>query len=505
MSLATFAKRMPFDAFGMPFYNPTPTTGLMDLDNNPKNMQDHSNQNQENQSRAVANQPSRRKSRNKAANQFIDNGPEAMQLQKLQEMADNSPQTERSRAFQEGENPSGMSNGANVAFPRSEASASTAQRVIKGIGVGGDSILGELIEILKRSADDEERRMYEDPGFELHVMDEVTNEDWGSPGGDVKGMNGHTKYNGPDQTTVVLNMSKIGDDRGAALRVLSHEVNLHVLKGYRERRGLQQGESPREEELLDHIKILDVGGTGREVVKHRERVLATLLRGRKYDDFAGFLDSWRTEINEQAKVGSNLHNKWMGATKKGEGARDPVDSKLIQALGSSGDIVQVGQRAKSVATLTCVEQFGLHFRDLPEGAPIPEEAQKADRALSRAVKNDAAPARDFVGMARAAGSAVAAKVPMDEQILGNLDAGLYGQGPMDLEKLRKKLGLAEDDATALKSAYLLISRQRPPQSVFVTDALKQRLIEATDPGQAAKLDNLVSASEVAAVSSRRVD
>ena len=63
-------------------------------------MQDHASKNQDNQSRAVANEPSRSQDDRKATFGFVDNRPEAIQLRKLQELADNSPQAEKTAQFQ---------------------------------------------------------------------------------------------------------------------------------------------------------------------------------------------------------------------------------------------------------------------------------------------------------------------------------------------------------------------------------------------------------------------
>ena len=63
-------------------------------------MPDHSNKNQKNQDRSVANQPLRRKKGSEAAFEFVDNRPEAIQLARLQEMADNSPQAANAARLQ---------------------------------------------------------------------------------------------------------------------------------------------------------------------------------------------------------------------------------------------------------------------------------------------------------------------------------------------------------------------------------------------------------------------
>ena len=63
-------------------------------------MQDHANKSQENQVRAIANQPSLRKKSSEATSDFVDNRPEAIQLARLQEMADNSPQAANAALLQ---------------------------------------------------------------------------------------------------------------------------------------------------------------------------------------------------------------------------------------------------------------------------------------------------------------------------------------------------------------------------------------------------------------------
>ncbi len=69
-------------------------------------MQTHADKNQENQSRAIANTVSQNKSNSKSTFEFVDNRPETIAQRKLQVMANNSPQVNQLRAFQEMSNES---------------------------------------------------------------------------------------------------------------------------------------------------------------------------------------------------------------------------------------------------------------------------------------------------------------------------------------------------------------------------------------------------------------
>jgi len=98
-------------------------------------MRNHANKSQENQVRAVANQPSRRKEGSKATFVLVDNRPEAIQLRKLQEMADNSPQAKEAARLQ-----AMMDSSPQMVAQRQQLERRIGQPVQRQIGLEDDDL-----------------------------------------------------------------------------------------------------------------------------------------------------------------------------------------------------------------------------------------------------------------------------------------------------------------------------------------------------------------------------
>lgn len=372
---------------------------------------------------------------------------------------------------------------------------STVQRIIKVEEKAGSSVLQEMTRLIQ-SGDKTLEEIQEDPTFTLLIMDTAANERNGGIGGVVDG-NGLTLYKTSNLITVVVNVEECGEDMGKALRVLSHEVNIHAVNGYIQSHKTHETASPQE--LEDHVKILNLEhnrGRFGPIIEHRANVIRNLAKGLYLEDFTNFYNSWRSEINSIGRSSQLIKNEWDSALKKPPGERNKLQCFIVESLGESGNMEVIILEAKKAATAVCGEAFEFFLKTAEENKhELTEydhtEIARLRKEFERGIRND--------NPKVSAGGAVA-RLTREEVIALNIKENRYNLF-QDVISLRLHLKVAPEvpDIAFFNLTLKNSIEKKPEASILVTDELLERLKRDTPTLKQGRFDVFVSRSEIESV------